>query len=61
MEEAEVKIYFYITGSSSWLLIEDVMAEPNPTWEYGLVGVGPSDLLASTGILTFTLDNGEEK
>jgi hypothetical protein len=58
MEPVEVKIYFYIDGE--WEEIEDVMQDPSPTWEYGIRGVGPFDRVATTGFLTFTLDNTAE-
>ena len=35
----------------------DVMASPAPTFEYGLPGAGPMNLVANTGIASFVLDN----
>lgn len=43
--------------STIWIHNEDVLQEPAPTWEYGIIGHGPTDLLASTGIANFYLDN----
>ena len=56
MTSVEVKIYFLLDGA--WVEIEDVLDEPPVVWEYGISEAGPLDLLASTGFLTFTLDNG---
>ncbi|HLE35652.1 MAG TPA: carbohydrate binding domain-containing protein, partial [Candidatus Acidoferrales bacterium] len=43
-----------------WTLCEDVLQEPVPEWEYGIVNSGPSDLVASTGVLKFVLDNSDQ-
>lgn len=48
-------IQFYYTAA--WHTCTDVLQEPGPVWEYGLPGSGIMDLVADTGILTFTLDN----
>ena len=42
-----------------WTECPDVLVDPGPEWEYGLPGNDPMDLVATTGILTFTLDNSE--
>ena len=55
METVEVKIYFWI--DDEWVEIDAVNSHPAPEWEYGIDAAGPTDLLASTGYLTFTLDN----
>lgn len=47
-------IEFYYTAA--WHTCTDVLQDPGPTWEFGL-GSGVMDLVADTGILTFTLDN----
>ena len=57
METVEVKIYFWIDGE--WVEADDVLQHPAPEWEYGIDAAGPTDLLASTGFLTFTLDNSK--
>jgi hypothetical protein len=41
-----------------WVLCPDVLQEPPPAWEYGLAGTDVMDLVATTGIATFALDNG---
>ena len=51
----DVSIFDY--GGVDWVLNEDVMAKPYPTWDYGIQGTGPTDLVADTGIATFNLDN----
>lgn len=51
----KTEIYLYYTAA--WHLCSDVLQDPAPTWEYGLPGNGPMDLVAGTGILTFGLNN----
>lgn len=51
-----VTIWFWLEGE--WVRIEDVLDDPPIVWEYGISDAGPLDLVASTGFLTFTLDNG---
>ncbi len=47
-------------GGISWIENEDVLATPAPVWEYGIKGTGPSDLVASTGMANFVLDNNSD-
>lgn len=49
----------YLDLGSGWVLCEDVFQDPAPMWEYGILGHGPADLLASTGFATLYLDNSE--
>ena len=51
------KVYFYI--AAAWVECTDVLLSPPPTWEYGTMGQGPADLVASTGFATVYLDNGK--
>ena len=51
----DIVVYDY--GGAVWTENKDVMAKPYPTWDYGIQGTGPSDLVAGTGIATFNLDN----
>jgi len=44
-------------GTFEWVECPDVLQSPGPRWEYGLPGNDVMDLVGSTGILTFTLDN----
>ena len=53
----ETKIYLDL--GSGWVRNYDVAQKPPPTWEYGLLGYGPNDIVASTGFATFYLDNSE--
>lgn len=46
-----------LEASYAWVLCPDALMDPGPRWEYGLPGNGVMDLVASTGILTLTLDN----
>jgi len=55
METIVSKVYFDL--GAGWVLNTDVLLDPPLTWEYGLRGDGPIDLLASTGIAIFHLDN----
>lgn len=48
-------IQFYY--AAAWHTCTDVLQDPGPVWEYGLPGSGIMDLVADTGVLTFTLDN----
>lgn len=51
----ESKLYF--KPAANWVLCPDVLQSPPLTWEYGIIGDGPVDLLASTGFLSAYLDN----
>ncbi|MCX6069456.1 MAG: hypothetical protein NTU91_01150 [Chloroflexi bacterium] len=55
MIKFKTSVYFYHGGA--WVLCSDVLQDPAPSWGFGLPGNGPMDLVADTGILTFTLDN----
>ena len=57
MIEFKTRIYFY--HDAAWHLCPDVMMEPAPSWEGGLIGAAAMDLVATTGILMFSLDNSE--
>ncbi len=48
-------------GGIGWTENKDVLAIPAPVWEYGIKGTGPSDLVASTGMANFVLDNHDGK
>lgn len=52
------QIFFYHDGF--WNPCWDVMRDPAPTWEYGLPGNGPMDLVADTGTLSFAVDNSKD-
>jgi hypothetical protein len=46
-------------AGQGWTFIEsDVQRVPSITLDYGIGGAGPTDLVASTGRLTFALNNG---
>ena len=49
------KVYFDL--GAGFVANADVLLDPPITWEYGIVGHGPNDLVASTGIAVFHLDN----
>lgn len=55
MRSIESEVYFDL--GAGWVKNNDVLQMPPLTWEYGIRGDGPTDLLASTGIATFHLDN----
>lgn len=55
METVDTKIYFDL--GAGWTENKDVLQHPPLTWESGIRGNTPTDLLASTGISTFYLDN----
>lgn len=43
----------------TWTTNEDVLQDPPMVWEYGISGIGITDLVADTGILSFYLDNSQ--
>jgi len=43
--------------ATDWTEAVDVLSMPAPTWERGLPGATILDLVADTGVLTFSLDN----
>jgi hypothetical protein len=48
-------IYFYY--SAAWHECLDVLPDPPPTWQSGMASNDIMDLVAGTGIASFTLDN----
>ena len=52
------KTYVEFYHTAAWHVCGDVLQDPGPNWEFGLSGGRLDDLVADTGILTFTLDNG---
>jgi len=53
--EIETSIWFYYTAD--WHECADWLPSPVPAWEYGLPGGDPMDIVATTGMLSFALDN----
>ena len=53
----DVQIEFNGVGAGWTSVIDDVRAAPAPSLSYGIMGNGPLDRVASTGTLTFALDN----
>ena len=44
-------------SADEWEECTDVMASPDPQWGYGIKGSDPMNLVASTGMANFVLDN----
>lgn len=53
------KTYIQFYHTAAWNTCDDVLQDPPPTWEYGLPGSGVMDLVADTGMLSFSVDNSE--
>jgi hypothetical protein len=55
VESVQAEVYFDL--GAGWVKNNDVLQKPPPTWEYGIRGDAPTDLMAGTGVATFYLDN----